>query len=120
MKHFAVQASAQSQVVVLSPGRTIGKGWLAMGAVLNFEGTARDLLSDLARAAVRSFFIDSLDFYSDEERRTVIDLIRAAAKVPGCVGSSPRAPEFGVVEDSWLPAAVLDQLGRASRCSLTN
>ena len=113
MKHFAVQASAQSQVVVLSPGRTIGKGWLAMGAVLNFEGTARDLLSDLAASGSAILFIDSLDFYSDEERRTVVDLIRAAAPVPGVSVIATARREFGVVEDSWLPAAVLDQLGRA-------
>ena len=113
MKHFAVQASTQSQVVVLSPGRTIAKGWLAMGAVLNFDGSSHDLLSDLAASGGAILFIDSLDFYGKEERLTVIDLVREAAKVPGVSVIATARRDFGVGEDSWLLASVLDQLGRA-------
>lgn len=113
MKHFAVQASAQSPVIVLSPGRTIGKGWLAMRGVLNFDGTAHDLLSDLAATGGAILFIDSLDFFNAEERLTVIDLVREAAKVRGVSVIATARRDFGVDEPNWLPAATLDQLGRA-------
>ena len=113
MKHFAVQAWTQSQVVVLSPGRTIPKGWLAMRAVLNFDGSAHDLLSDLAASGGAIIFIDSLDFYREEERLTVIDLVREAAKVPGLSVIATARRDFGVGEPSWLPVGALDQLGRA-------
>jgi hypothetical protein len=37
----------------------------------------------LAASGGAILFIDSLDFYGEEERLTVIDLVREAAKVPG-------------------------------------
>jgi hypothetical protein len=52
LKHFAMQVSAEAQVVALSPGRTVAKGWLAMRSVLKFDGSAHDLLSDLAFRAL--------------------------------------------------------------------
>ena len=70
-------------------------------------------MSDLAASGSAILFIDSLDFYGKEERLTVIDLVREAAKVPGVSVIATARRDFGVVEDSWLPAAVLDQLGRA-------
>jgi hypothetical protein len=48
LKHFAQQIAIESQVIVFSPGRTIPKGWTAMRAALGFDGTARDLLVDIA------------------------------------------------------------------------
>jgi hypothetical protein len=113
MRHFAVQASAQSRVIVLNPGRTIAKGWFAMRGLLNFDGSAHDLLSDLAATGGAILFIDNLDFYGEEERLTVIDLVREAAKVRGISVIATARRDFGVAEPSWLPAATLDLLGRA-------
>lgn len=113
LKHFAEQMAADAQVIVLSPSRTIPKGWLAMRAALGFDGTARDLLSDLAGDGSAVLFVDSLDFYDEEERRTVVDLVREAAKVPGFSVIATARRDFGIAERSWLPADALDQLGRA-------
>jgi hypothetical protein len=113
LKHFAMQVSAEAQVVALSPGRTVAKGWLAMRSVLKFDGSAHDLLSDLAASGGAVLFIDSLDFYGEEERLTVIDLVREAAKVPGISVIATARRDFGVDEPSWLPADALDELGRA-------
>ncbi|MCU1274990.1 MAG: hypothetical protein JWO48_2421 [Bryobacterales bacterium] len=113
LKHFAMQISAEAQVVALSPGRTVAKGWLAMRSVLTFDGTAHDLLSDLAASGGAVLFIDSLDFYGEEERLTVIDLLREAAKVPGISVIATARRDFGVDEPSWLPSDALDKLGRA-------
>lgn len=113
LRHFAEQISAETQVIVLSPSRTVAKGWLAMRAMLGFDGTARDLLSDLAGSGSAILFIDSLDFYGEGERLTVIDLVREAARVPGLSIIVTARRDFGVAEPSWLPSEALDQLGRA-------
>ena len=68
LKHLAQQLSAESQIIVLSPGRTTRGGWTAMRVVLGFEGTARDLLLDLVGGGGGALFIDGLDFFADEER----------------------------------------------------
>jgi len=113
LKHFAEQMAAEAQVIVLSPSRTIPKGWFAMRATLGFDGPARDLLSDLAGDGSAAIFVDSLDFYGEDERRTVVDLIREAAKVPGFSVIATARRDFGIAEPSWLPADLLDQLGRS-------
>ena len=113
LKHIADQVSGESQVIVLSPGRTVPRGWLAMRGVLGFDGTARDLLSDLAADGGGVLFLDNLDFFENEERLTAIDLLRESAKVPGMSVIVTARRDFGVAEPSWLPADVIDQLGRA-------
>ena len=113
LKHFAEQINREAQVVVLSPGRTIPKGWTAMRAVLGFDGTARELLTDLASDGGAVLFVDNLDFFDDEERRTVVDLVREAANVPGFAVIATARRNFGVEEPSWLPLEALDRLGRA-------
>ncbi len=113
LKHFAEQVSTQAQVVVFSPGRTIPRGWTAMRAVLGFDGTARELLTDLASDGGAVLFVDNIDFFDDEERRTVIDLVRETASVPGFAVISTARRNFGVEEPNWLPPDVLDRLGRA-------
>ena len=113
LKHIAEQISGESQVIVLSPGRTVPRGWLAMRAVLGFDGTARDLFSDLAADGGGVLFLDNLDFFDDEERLTAIDLLREAAKIPGMSVIATARRDFGVGEPSWLPADVISQLGRA-------
>lgn len=113
LKHFAQQVAIESQVIVFSPSRTITKGWTAMRAVLGFDGTARDLLVDIAAGGGATLFIDNLDLFNDEERRTVVDIIREAAGVPGFSVIVTARRNFGIEEPNWLPAEILDRLGRA-------
>ena len=113
LKHFAEQIATEARVVVLSPGRTTPRGWTAMRAVLGFDGTARDLLTDLAGDGGGILFVDNLDFFGDEERRTVVDLVREAASVPGFAVIATARRNFGVEEPSWLPPDALARLGRA-------
>jgi len=113
LKHFAEQMSEQGRVIFLSPGRTIPKGWFAMRGVLGFEGTARELLVDLAASGSGVLFLDNLDFYSQEERLTATDLVREAAKIPGISVIATARRDFGVLEPSWLPGEVINQMGRA-------
>jgi hypothetical protein len=85
-----------------------------MRASLGYDGTARELLSDLASDGGAALFIDGLDFFDrDDERRTVVDLVRAAADVPGFSVVVTARLGFGIEEPSWLPTNALDRLGRA-------
>jgi hypothetical protein len=112
LKHFAEQTAVEARVIVLSPGRAIPRGWIALRGVLGFEGTARDLLLDLAIDGGAVLFVDNLDLFNDEERKTVVDLVREAADVPGLAIISTARRNFGVDEASWLPADTLDRMGR--------
>jgi energy-coupling factor transporter ATP-binding protein EcfA2 len=113
LKNLARQIATESRVMVLSPGRTPTRGWLEMRAVLGFDGTARDLLVDLAGTGGAILFIDNLDRFAADERLTVIDLVRAAADVPGVAVVATARTNFDVDEPNWLPGDGLDRLGRA-------
>jgi hypothetical protein len=113
LKHFAEQISEQARVIVLTAGRTIPKGWLALRGVLGFDGTAHELLVDVAASGSGVLFLDNLDFFTPEERLTAMDLVREAAKVSGMSVIATARREFGVVEPSWVPGEVINQLGRA-------
>ena len=113
LKHFAEQVSTEARVAVLSPGRTIPRGWTAMRAVLGFDGTAYELFSDLASDGGAVLFLDNLDFFQDEERRTVVDLVREIAVVPGLSVIATARRDFASEEPNWLPRDALDRLGRA-------
>lgn len=114
MKHFAQQIAAESLVIVLDQYRTIPKGWTAMRAVLGFEGTCREFLSDIASDGGGVLFIDGIDFFDEEERRTIVDIVREAVNVPGFSIICTARRHFGVDDPNWLPADALDQLGRAT------
>jgi hypothetical protein len=114
LKHLARQASAESRLIVLSPVRTTPRGWDHMRAVLEFDGTAPELLADLAGSGGAILFIDNLNRFAEDERLTVIDLVRAASTVPGVSVVATARAGFGVDEASWLPADALDRLVRAA------
>ncbi|HUZ95836.1 MAG TPA: hypothetical protein VMU57_13085, partial [Edaphobacter sp.] len=113
LKHFAEQTAMEAPVIVLSPNRTTPRGWTAMRAVIGFDGTACELLTDLAGDGAAILFIDNLDFFKEDERRTVVDLVREVSNVPGFAVIATARRNFGVDESSWLPADALRRMGRA-------
>ncbi|BFG81444.1 hypothetical protein PTKU46_94780 [Paraburkholderia terrae] len=129
LKQFAELFATEGRIVVLSPGRTQPRGWEAMRGVLRFNGTARDLLGDLASDGGAALFIDNLDSFSDNERNTVNDLLRAASEVPGVIVIVTARRNFGVDDPSWLdpraisvlvpsPTVVIEELGEAETAEL--
>jgi hypothetical protein len=114
LRQFAELLEAQARVVVLSPGRIPPRGWAAMRSQLGFNGTARELLGDLASDGGTALFIDNLDSFSDDEQRTVNDLVRAAADLPGISVVATARRNFGVGEPSWLDADAVRALGPAA------
>jgi hypothetical protein len=79
LKQVAKQLAQESQIIVLSPNRTTPNGWSAMRATLGFDGTAHQLLVDMAASGGAVLFVDSLENFSEAEQKTVIDLVREAA-----------------------------------------
>ena len=113
LKHFAEQVGTEARIIVLSPNRTTPKGWMTMRGVLGFDGTARELLTDLAVDGGAVLFIDNLDFFTEDERVTVKDLVRAAANTPGFSVIATARRDFATEEPNWLPGEALDRLGRS-------
>ena len=114
LKHLARQVSAESRLIVLSPVRTTPRGWSHMRAVIEFDGTAPELLADLAQSGGVILFIDNLNRFADDERLTVIDLVRAASTVDGVSVVVTARGGLGDDEASWLPADALQRLVRAN------
>ncbi|MEZ5933228.1 MAG: ATP-binding protein [Alphaproteobacteria bacterium] len=113
LKHIAEQFTAEARIIVLAPARVIPRGWAAMRATLDFDGTAIELLIDLATDGGALLCIDNLDLFSNEERRTVVDLVHAAAEVPGLNVIATARRRFGIEDSSWLPKDALNLLGQA-------
>ncbi len=111
LKHLAEQTAMEAPVIVLSPNRTTPRGWTALRAVIGFDGNARELLTDLAGDGAAILFIDSLDFFKEDERRTVVDLVREVSNVPGFAVIATARRNFGIDEPNWLPAEALRRLG---------
>lgn len=84
LRNLAERTARQSPVLVLDPMTTPSGGWVAFAALLGIQGTAAAFLTDLAASGGAVIFIDSLDMFEDPgSQRTVVDLLRTAAKVPG-------------------------------------
>jgi hypothetical protein len=109
------QVLAEGRAIVLSPDRTVPGGWLALKSTLQVEVGPEAFLSDLASDGGAVLFIDSLDFFNDDDgkRRTVIDLVRSAVSVPNFQVIVTARTDFDKDEPNWLPGDVLAKLGRA-------
>lgn len=114
LRQMAEAMQAEGQVIVLSPGRCVARGWTAMRSQLGFDGTLRELLVELANDGAATIFVDNLDSFSAEERTTVVDMIGQASMVPGVAVVATARPEFGVDEPSWLPSDALARLGQTN------
>ncbi|MDI7134212.1 hypothetical protein QMO42_07290 [Pseudomonas aeruginosa] len=112
LRQMAEAMQAESQVIVLSPGRCVPRGWAAFRAQLGFDGTLRELLVELANDGGATVFVDNLDSFNTEERLTVVDVVGEASVVPGVAVVSTARREFGIDEPSWLPSDALARLGQ--------
>ncbi|MFA6262459.1 MAG: ATP-binding protein [Bacteroidia bacterium] len=111
LRQLAEATQAECQVIVLSPGRCVPRGWAALRAQLGFDGTLRELLVELANDGGATIFVDNLDSFSTDERLTVVDVVGEASVVPGVAVVATARGEFGIDEPSWLPSDALARLG---------
>lgn len=116
----AIEArEAVSRILVLAPDRTPPGGWPAMRAVFGIEVPAEELLSDLACDGGGYLCIDGLDRFRDSaQRKTVIDLLRAALRCPGVTvlfTAQPGWEDEGVL---WIGEEVFAHLSARGRMIL--
>lgn len=111
---LADQVLSEARAIVLTPERTPAGGWLAFKSELQIEVGIDTFLSDLASDGGAVLFIDSLDFFDDSGKRaTVIDLVRAAARIPAFQVIVTARTGFDRDEPNWISADLLALLGRA-------
>ncbi len=73
-----------SRILLLAPDRTTPGGWSALRSTFSIEATVDEFMHDLACDGGSYLCIDGLDqFHNSAQRKTVIDLLRAALRCPG-------------------------------------
>jgi hypothetical protein len=113
----AIEArEAVSRILVLAPDRTPSGGWPAMRAVFGIEAAADELLSDLACDGGGYLCIDGLDRFRDSaQRKTVIDLLRAALHCPGVTVLFTTQPGWEDEGALWIGEEVFAHLSARGR-----
>lgn len=112
LRHLAERIGHEGHVIVLDPVGTPDGGWSALAQRLEMPGTAKNFLWDLAAGGGGVLFIDGLEmFTSVERRRTVNDLLREVAEVPGFSVVVSKRPDVGVEDTRWVAEDALAKLG---------
>ncbi|WP_143102886.1 ATP-binding protein [Rhizobium sp. NFR07] len=114
LRQLAEQYSIEGRIIVLAPGRTPLRGWPQMRVELGFDGSLHELLSDLAADGGASLFLDNLDSFSEQERKTVNDLLRESSRIPGMTVIATARRNFGIDEQSWLDVDAIKVLDPAT------
>lgn len=114
LKHLVEQIAVESEALVLTPDRTPTGGWFELKSKLRFNGECSDLLADLARNGAAVLFIDNLDMFRPEARRTVIDIVRQVEGIPGLSIVATARRDFGQFEPSWLPTESIAAMNPAA------
>jgi hypothetical protein len=84
LKALATDLRPQGRVVVLTPGRIIGGGWLKMADALGCAGTRNELLNELGIGGAATLFIENIDQIDDDGVwLTLNDLLRGVIESPG-------------------------------------
>jgi hypothetical protein len=85
LKQLMLSMQRDGTAIVLARGRIVGGGWPRMASALGCPAaiTLQDLLRELGAAGPSALFVDNIDQIEDEvDRRTLVDLLRAAAENP--------------------------------------
>ncbi len=121
LKHIAQRIGVESCVIVISPSRLPGGGWIAMQSFLGCDASASELLADLAGDGGGTLFIDGIDrFESPDQRATVADLLRAAAAVEGFNVVATARIDFADDARDWLPQQAMEALGQAPQLVISD
>jgi ABC-type cobalamin/Fe3+-siderophores transport system ATPase subunit len=108
LKLVAERVGHESQLIVLDPISTPTGGWLSFAQAIGVPGTATEFFNDLAASGGGLIVIDGLEMFTDPGRqRTVNDLLREAANVPGfAVVATARFNEHAST-NRWIAADVI-------------
>lgn len=84
MKHLAQLLRPQGQIIVLSNGRIIPGGWLAMARAIRCNALAAHFFNEIGSGGGATLFVDNIDQIEDaRDQATVRDLLEAVATYRG-------------------------------------
>lgn len=113
LKHLAQALGTQGRMIALSPERTEVGGWARFRNTLEFPGSAKDLLVDLAAAGGGMLLVDGLDNFEPPAQALVRDLVDAAVQTPGFQVVVTARLSYGVDGENWISASARRALGVA-------
>lgn len=110
---------AVSRILVLAADRTPPGGWPAMRSRFDIQATADEFLSDLACDGGGYLCIDGLDRFRDsEQRKTVLDLLRAGLRCPGLTVLFTARPGWEEEAATWIGEETFGQLSIRGRLTV--
>ena len=84
LKLMATRAQTEGTVLVLTPGRIVGGGWLKMSAVIGCPVGLSELFNELGCGGGATLFVDNIDQIDDaDDWVTLRDLLRAVKECRG-------------------------------------
>ena len=112
LKLVAERVGREGQLIVLDPVSTPTGGWLSFAQAVGVPGTAREFFNDLAASGGGLIVIDGLEMFADLGRqRTVNELLREAATVPGFAVVAAARSNDDVSTNRWIADDVIDAFG---------
>ena len=119
LKLVAERVGREAQLIVLDPVSTPTGGWLSFAQAVGVPGTAREFFNDLAASGGGLIVIDGLEMFADlGRRRTVNELLREAATVPGFTVVAAARSNDDVSTNRWIADDVIDAFGGIQSVSI--
>jgi hypothetical protein len=112
LKLVAERVGLEAQLIVLDPLSTPPGGWLSFAQAVGVPGAASEFFNDLAASGGGLIVIDGLEMFADlGRRRTVNELLREAATVPGFTVVAAARSNDAVNTNRWIADDVIDAFG---------
>lgn len=112
LRLIAERFGLEGQLIVLDPVSTPTGGWLGFAQALGVPGLARDFLNDLAVSGGGLIVIDGVEMFADLGRqRTVNELLRDAAAIPGFLVLTTTRANHDVGAGDWMAEDVIESFG---------
>ncbi|MGY4306403.1 hypothetical protein ACVIJ6_003646 [Bradyrhizobium sp. USDA 4369] len=112
LRLVAERFGREGQLIVLDPVSTPTGGWLGFAQALGVPGLARAFFNDLAASGGSLIVIDSVEMFADLGRqRTVNELLRDAAVIPGFLVLTTTRASDDVGAGDWVADDVIESFG---------
>lgn len=112
LRNLAERVARQSPIIVLDPVATPAGGWITLANAFGIPGTAADFLTDFAASGGAVLFIDGIDMFVDAgSRRTISELVRSAATIPGFRIVATSRTIASADAEPWLDDDIVTALG---------
>lgn len=112
LKLVAERVGREAGLIVMDQDSTPSGGWASFAQRLGIPGTAREFFNDLAASGGGLIMVDGLEMFTDPgTQRTVNQMLREAAAVPGFSVVATARPTVSAGRDRWIDDDVIDAFG---------